>query len=141
MATPQETKNQAVDVREIGDLIRARRNASTPRLSLRDLQEQLDGALTASALSRIENGALPEPRNAAILATWLGIAPARLVWPGQPAAEMPKKQSTPEIVEVHLRADKKLDPVAAEVLARTFRVLYNDIVHGRIPLAQGKPGK
>jgi transcriptional regulator with XRE-family HTH domain len=136
---PPQTSAQSVDVREIGELIRARRQAQ--KISLRELQDELNGALTASALSRIENGSLPEPRNAAILAQWLGLAAGRLEWPGSPATEAPKKQSTPELVEVHLRADKKLSPVAAEVLARTFRVLYDDIVHGRIPLAQGKPEK
>jgi hypothetical protein len=101
----------------------------------------LRDALTASALSRIENGGIPEPRNAAVIAEWLGLPASHVVWPGQPAFVLPKRQSTPEIVEVHLRADKKLSPVAAEVLARTFRVLYNDIVAGRIPLAQGKSEK
>lgn len=125
-----------VDVRELGPLLRARRQARA--MSLRQLQEELDDALTASALSRIENGGLPEPRNATVLARWLGLPVSRLVWPGQ-SEHAARRESTPDLVEVHLRADRKLSPVAAEVLARTFRVLYNDIVAGRIPLAQGKP--
>ncbi len=138
MTMPQ-AGNETVDVRELGQLLRARRQAR--EISLRELQEELRDALTASALSRIENGSIPEPRNAAVIAAWLGLAATRLSWPGQPDLPVAKRTSTPEIVEVHLRADKKLSPVAAEVLARTFRVLYNDIVAGRIPLAQGKPEK
>ena len=123
-----------VDVGELGDLLRARRAASG--LTLRQLQAELGNALTASALSRIENGATPEPRNVPVIARWLEIPIAQIVWPGQPTATS-EGRSTPEVVEVHLRADKKLSPIAAEVLARTFRVLYDDIVAGKIPLADG----
>lgn len=135
MTMSTRTGNQTVEVRELGQLLRARRQAR--ELTLRELQEELRDALTASALSRIENGAIPEPRNAALIASWLGLSTSQLLWPGQEEPAASKRASTPEIVEVHLRADKKLSPIAAEVLARTFRVLYDDIVAGRIPLAQG----
>jgi transcriptional regulator with XRE-family HTH domain len=122
-----------VDVRELGALLRARRQAGG--LTLRELQAQLGNALTASALSRIENGATPDPRNVPALAEWLNIPISQIAWPGQATATN-RGSSTPDVVEVHLRADKKLDPVAAEVLARTFRVLYDDIVDGKIPLTR-----
>lgn len=124
-----------VNVRELGELVRARRAADG--LTLRGLQAALDNALSASALSRIENGAIPEPRNVAPIADWLGIPMSQIAWPGQ-ATTSSKGQTTPDVVEVHLRADKHLSPIAAEVLARTFRVLYDDIVAGRIPLAGGE---
>lgn len=131
MAGASQSTQHVVDVSELGQLVRARRAARG--LSLRDLQEELANALSASALSRIENGAIPEPRNVAPIAEWLGIRVGNIAWPGQDTPAR-KGQTTPDVVEVHLRADKKLDPVAADVLARTFRLLYNDIVAGRIPL-------
>jgi transcriptional regulator with XRE-family HTH domain len=124
-----------VNVRELGALLRARRAAGG--LTLRGLQAALNNALSASALSRIENGAIPEPRNVAPIADWLGIPMRQIAWPGQ-ATTSSEGQSTPDVVAVHLRADKQLSPIAAEVLARTFRVLYDDIVAGRIPLAGGE---
>jgi hypothetical protein len=59
---------------------------------------------------------------------------SNIAWPGQetPAS---RRQSTPDVVEVHIRADKKLDPVAAAVLVRTFRRPYDDIVAGNIRVA------
>jgi len=116
---------------ELGGLVRARRSAEG--LSLRDLQDQLGNVLTASALSRIEHGATPEPKNVAALADWLGIPMANIAWPGQFTSSS-AMQSTPDVIEVHLRADKKLNPVAADVLAQTFRRLYDDIVSGNIRL-------
>jgi transcriptional regulator with XRE-family HTH domain len=113
-------------------MVKARRAAEG--LSLRDLQDQIQNALSASALSRIENGATPEPRNVAPLAAWLGIPMGNIAWPGQPSPGA-TDQSTPDVVAVHLRADKKLNPVAAETLARMFRRLYDDLLEERITFA------
>ncbi len=133
MASVSEPPTGVVDVRGLGELLRARRSARG--LTLRELQAELHNALSASALSRIENGATPDAKNVLAIAEWLNIPISQIAWPGEATATS-QGTSTPDVVEVHLRADKKLDAVAAEVLARTFRVLYDDIVAGRIPLAR-----
>lgn len=132
MAAVSHPIERVIDVEEIGPLVKARRKGQG--LSLRDLQDLLRNALSASALSRIEHGAMPEPKNVAPLAEWLGIPMSNIAWPGQ-ANGMLSGRSTPDVVEVHLRADKKLNSQAADVLAQTFRRLYDDIVSGDIPLA------
>lgn len=132
MAAVRQPIERVVNVGQLGALVKARRAAEG--LSLRDLQDQIQNALSASALSRIENGATPEPKNVAPLAAWLGIPMGNIAWPGQPIPAT-TDQSTPDVVAVHLRADKKLNPVAAETLARMFRRLYEDLVEERITLA------
>ena len=132
MESVDQPPTGVVDVRELGALLRARRQASG--LTLRGVQEELRNALSASALSRIENGAMPDARNVPVIAEWLDIPISQIAWPGQATATN-RGSSTPDVVEVHLRADKKLSPIAADVLARTFRLLYDDIVEGKIPLA------
>jgi transcriptional regulator with XRE-family HTH domain len=123
-----------VDIRDLGELLRTRRTATG--LTLRELQEQLGNTLTASSLSRIEHGAVPDPKNVPVLARWLDLNPNQIAWPGE--TSFPEATgSTPEVVELHLRADKKLSPLAVEMLSRTFRVLYEDIVGGKIPVVQG----
>jgi transcriptional regulator with XRE-family HTH domain len=133
VAAASQPTQRVVNVSELGALVKARRAAKD--LSLRDLQDLLHNALSASALSRIENGATPEPKNVAPLAEWLGIPMTSIAWPGQPTAGATHNQSTPDAVEVHLRADKKLNPVAAEALAGMFRRLYEDLTEDRITLA------
>jgi transcriptional regulator with XRE-family HTH domain len=133
VASVSQPPTGVVDVRGLGDLLRARRSARG--LTLRELQAELHNALSASALSRIENGATPDAKNVLAIAEWLSIPINQIAWPGQATATN-GGDSTPDVVEVHLRADKKLDPVAAEVLAQTFRRLYDDIVAGRITLAR-----
>src|SRR3954463_12861160 len=106
VAAASQPTQRVVNVSELGALVKARRAAKD--LSLRDLQDQLRNLLSASALSRIENGATPEPKNVAPLAEWLGIPMTSIAWPGQPMAAATQVQSTPDAVEVHLRADKNL---------------------------------
>lgn len=139
MAATSQPTQRVVNVSQLGGLVKARRAAQG--LSLRDLQDQLGSALSASALSRIENGATPEPKNVAPLAAWLGIPMSSIAWPGQPTASATREQSTPDAIAVHLRADKKLNPVAAEALAGMFRRLYEDLTEDRITLAGDKRGR
>lgn len=133
-----EPAQRQVNVAELGGLLKARRRSRD--LSLRQVQGEIDNALTASALSRIENGATPEPRSVPALAAWLGIPVDWIAWPGQ-STPTAAGMDTPDVVEVHLRADRRLNPVAADVLAQTFRRLYEDIVAGRIPLAEAPKHK
>lgn len=131
MALSGKPPDQKIDVRELGGMLRARRHAR--RLTLRQVQDELNNSLTASSLSRLENGAVPDARNVAVLATWLGLPVSQIAWPGEAEGTEPP-MDIPDVVEVHLRANKKLDPAAAEYLAWTFRRLYEDAVSGNVPV-------
>jgi transcriptional regulator with XRE-family HTH domain len=125
--TPQR---RTIEIGELGELIRRQRSARN--LTLRQVEDQLNHAITASSLSRIEHGAVPEPRNVPILARWLNVLPEHIVWPDEKRLQRPV--DTPTAVEVHLRADKKLAPDAAEALAALFRQLYDNVASGKIQL-------
>lgn len=129
--------DRIVDVRELGELLRKRRSAA--KLTLREVENQLDHALTASSLSRLENGATADSKNVSTLAEWLGIPLELIAWPGHsiaPAAGI----DTPTVIEVHLRADKNLPPGAGEALAKMFRRLYQDFASGDLPVANSPKG-
>lgn len=118
-------ERRAIDFEELGRSVRKRREELG--LSLRDLAAQT--GISASTLSRIENGiGKPDADNIARLADWLNVPVDRVVKkPGRNAPEPViyyPHESTPEIVEAHLRADKNLTPETAKALAELFRVAY-----------------
>jgi transcriptional regulator with XRE-family HTH domain len=125
---PDTKPQRQVQLEEFGDLIKRKRDSD--RLTLRDLEAHLGHAITASSLSRIEHGAVPEARNVPRLAHWLGIPLEQVAWP-ETRHEL-KAVDTPSAVEVHLRADRNLDPKVAQALADMFRKLYVSASEGNL---------
>jgi transcriptional regulator with XRE-family HTH domain len=120
-------KKPGVNTAELGTAVRRRREQQG--LSLRDVADVT--GVSASTLSRIENGTgKPDADNIARLAAWLDVPIERVMHHGQRSATDPKPvvyyphESTPEIVEAHLRADKHLTPQTAKALSELFRVAY-----------------
>ena len=120
-------KKSGVNTSELGDAVRRRREQKG--MSLRDVAEETE--VSASTLSRIENGTgKPDADNIARLAAWLDMPIERVMHHGPRSAADPKPvvyyphESTPEIVEAHLRADRHLTPETAKALSELFRVAY-----------------
>jgi transcriptional regulator with XRE-family HTH domain len=114
-----------ISTSELGKAIKRRREEL--RLSLRDVADVT--GVSASTLSRIENGTgRPDADNIARLTQWLDMPVDRLMKKPstdnvEPVIYYPH-EATPEIVEAHLRADKKLTPETANALSELFRVAY-----------------
>jgi transcriptional regulator with XRE-family HTH domain len=130
------TNKTRVNTADLGDAIRRRREQKG--LSLRDVADET--GVSASTLSRIENGTgKPDADNIARLAAWLDMPIERVMHHGHRAATDPKPvvyyphESTPEIVEAHLRADKHLTPQTAKALSELFRVAYAQFSHDDKP--------
>lgn len=123
---PRTTKS-LINTEELGRAIRRRREELA--LSLRDVADQTN--VSASTLSRIENGTgKPDADNIARLTTWLDVPLERILSGGQDrnaakAVVYFPHESTPEIVEAHLRADRNLTPETADALSELFRVAYS----------------
>ncbi|HKY06470.1 MAG TPA: helix-turn-helix transcriptional regulator [Blastocatellia bacterium] len=125
-----------LNIVELGEYVKRKRQEEN--LSLRQVATNIN--VSASTLSRIENGiGTPDSPTLARLAAWLGIPLERLmkgssllgesgdgVTDGfaEPVIYFPT-ESTPNIVEAHLRADKNLKPEMAKALAELFRVAYS----------------
>jgi len=125
-------KKSGVNTSELGDAMRRRREQQG--MSLRDVAEET--GVSASTLSRIENGTgKPDADNIARLAAWLDMPIERVLHHGPRSASDPKPvvyyphESTPEIVEAHLRADRHLTPETAKALSELFRVAYTQFSH------------
>jgi transcriptional regulator with XRE-family HTH domain len=136
---PRTTKS-LINTQELGRAIRRRREEL--KLSLRDVADQTN--VSASTLSRIENGTgKPDADNIARLTTWLDVPLERILTRGREESSDPKAvvyfphESTPEIVEAHLRADRNLSPETADALSQLFRVAYSQFSRND----QGAPRK
>jgi transcriptional regulator with XRE-family HTH domain len=122
------TAKSLINTEELGRAIRRRREELG--LSLRDVADQT--SVSASTLSRIENGTgKPDADNIARLTTWLDMPLERILGRGREDNNEAKAvvyyphESTPEIVEAHLRADRNLSPETADALSQLFRVAYS----------------
>src|SRR6476469_1418514 len=123
------TKKSGVNTSELGNAVRRRREEQG--LSLRDVADKT--GVSASTLSRIENGTgKPDADNIARLASWLDMPIERVMHQGHrgtdpnPVVYYPH-ESTPEIVEAHLRADKHLTAETARALSELFRFSFEDM--------------
>jgi transcriptional regulator with XRE-family HTH domain len=117
-----------VNTEELGRAVKRRREELG--LSLRDVADKT--SVSASTLSRIENGTgKPDADNIARLTAWLEV-PVERILSGRPAQEDANQpviyypqEPVPEIVEAHLRADRNLTPETAAALSEVFRVAYS----------------
>ena len=125
-----------LNIVELGEYVKRKRQEE--KLSLREVAVNIN--VSASTLSRIENGiGVPDSATLARLASWLGMPLERLmrgtllgesgdVAPSEdfvePVIYYPT-ESTPNIVEAHLRADRNISPDMAKALAELFRVAYS----------------
>jgi transcriptional regulator with XRE-family HTH domain len=84
--------------------------------------------VSAATISRLERGvatSLPDAETLTKLAKWLGVSVSDLLNELDSVANTNVSVNTiPEVVEVHLRADKNLNPKTAEALAQMFKALY-----------------
>jgi transcriptional regulator with XRE-family HTH domain len=97
-------------------------------LTLKEVSEATK--ISIATLSRIELGEAKglEGRALITLANWANL-PLALFESGPsvaPSKGYPKAVSTPDAVELHLRADKNLKPRTAELLAKMFRAAYTE---------------
>ena len=122
------TAKSLINTEELGRAIRRRREEL--KLSLRDVADQTN--VSASTLSRIENGTgKPDADNIARLTKWLDMPLERILGRGRDDRNDAKAvvyyphESTPEIVEAHLRADRNLSPETADALSQLFLVAYS----------------
>ena len=122
----KQTTKTLVNTQELGRAIRRKREDLG--LSLRDVADKT--TVSASTLSRIENGTgKPDADNIARLTSWLDVPMERILGNHDDSdAAKPivyfARESTPEIVEAHLRADRNLTPETATALSELFRVAY-----------------
>lgn len=133
MASTTPSEPRIVRVEDLSRLIRAKRKADG--LTLEQVASQT--GLSAATLSRLERQrvatrggrrvAAPDTRTLAALTRWLGVSIERVIDRGDEVVDVAARradESTPDVVEAHLRADRNLDADTAAALGRMFRTAY-----------------
>jgi len=105
---------------------RLRRTRKERGLTLQKVFNQT--GVPVATLSRIERGAAKDLKSATLIAliNWMGISTEELHGKPSPVSKKGKLvRETPDIVELHLRADKNLRTDTASALASLFRTAYD----------------
>ncbi len=104
---------------------------------LREVAQEI-GEVSASTLSRIENGNIPDLDTFIRVCRWLGVVPDTFII-GETNIDASQTNSESEskktLIKAYLRADRTLDPKTAEALVRMIELAYEQAERGDIPEA------
>ena len=121
---PGQPSGPAVDPAELALRVRAKREAE--KLSLRAAAKAL--GMSAATISRVESGEhLPERDHLLRLADWAGVPLGARSRRRRNQLVHGDDASTVEAIELHLRADKDLEPEDAEILVQVMRTAYDQM--------------
>jgi transcriptional regulator with XRE-family HTH domain len=103
---------------------RLRKTRVRRKLTLLEVSDQTK--VSVPTLSRIERGDAMEieSKTLIVLARWMKVSLDLFIGGTR---SLSKGQSTPDAVELHLRADKNLNPQTAATLAKMFRAAYDEL--------------
>jgi transcriptional regulator with XRE-family HTH domain len=115
-----------IDAEWLGERLRKTRRKRG--LTLQQVAEET--GISVATLSRIERGFYGNLKSDTLvtLTDWMGTEVEKLKkQPPQVLRRGRPVESTPDIVELHLRADKKLDRKTAIALGNLFRTVYEQL--------------
>jgi transcriptional regulator with XRE-family HTH domain len=121
----------AVNLEKLAALLRTKRGDR----GLRAVASEI-GNVSASTLSRVEQGNVPDLETFMLICKWLGVSPDGFV-PGEKVTSGTKakpelKSQVPDAIEAHLRADRTLPPATIKALSEMIRVAYQAAREGKL---------
>lgn len=120
---------EGIDIIRFGERLKRTRVQRDQTLE----EVKIETGVSVPTLSRIERGAAKELESGTLLALakWMGTSAEKFGDAAAPPGIRGAKVSEhlPEIVELHLRADRKLDKRTATVLGKMFRTAYETACH------------
>lgn len=119
----------AIDTRRLAARVRAKRGKVGLRAAAEEIKTVSGSKVSASTLSRVEQGHVPDLETFISLCKWLGASQQEFVESG----EEPDTTTVPEKIEFHLRADRTLDPETVDALITMIRLAYDAAERGKLP--------
>ena len=103
-----------IDISKLSSLIKSKRGNKGLRIAVKEI-----GDISASTLSRIEQGSLPDLETFMRICKWLDVP--------QNVFQMKKSKETSnkELIVAHLRAEKNLSKETTDALIQMINLAYN----------------
>jgi transcriptional regulator with XRE-family HTH domain len=121
-----QSKPSEINLPKFAGLL-AKKRAGRP---LRDLAQEI-GGVSASTLSRIEKGNVPDLITFMKICRWLEVSLQDFLTDSETSYQ-PSASSTSDFVCAHLRADQTLPPDTAKALVTMIQLAYKDIISGSL---------
>ena len=119
-----------VDLNKLSAQLRTRRG----QRGLRVVAEEI-GDISASTLSRIEQGNVPDVATFMRICSWLGVESSEFTTEAVPEKKkgfnVEKGADTPHAIEAHFRAERVLPPATIDALSEMIRVAYKAANEGK----------
>jgi transcriptional regulator with XRE-family HTH domain len=117
---------EPVDVTVLGERLKRARKAQ--HVTLKDVAKLTEISIaTLSRIERRETKSVDSPTLLA-LAKWMGARASEFVArPELETGHITQHRTTPDVVELHLRADRNLDKATAIALSKMFRAAYESL--------------
>ncbi|MDD5141787.1 MAG: helix-turn-helix transcriptional regulator [Verrucomicrobiales bacterium] len=117
------------------DRLSAQLRTKRGKRGLREVAEEI-GDISASTLSRIEQGNVPDVATFMRICNWLGVDSSEFVPDAATQknknASREKEVNVPHVIEAHLRADRVLPPATIDALSEMIRVAYKAASEGKL---------
>lgn len=122
--------SKEINIEQFAAQIREKRG----KRGLREVAQEM-GEISASTLSRIENGNIPDLDTFVRICRWLGVSPDSFIIGDASDSSIDSISeggSRKALVQAHLRADRTLDPKTVEALVRMIELAYEQAERGEI---------
>jgi transcriptional regulator with XRE-family HTH domain len=120
------TNSPSIDFQKFSAKLKTKRAGR----GLRAVADEI-GGVSASTLSRIEQGNIPDLDTFMRICGWLGVS-ADDFRPQNRSGKSPASPEAAEVIEAHLRADRTLPPDAIDALSQMIRFAYKAAKGGKL---------
>jgi len=120
-----------VDLDRLSAQVRTKRG----QRGLREVAKEI-GDISASTLSRIEKGGVPDVASFMRICQWLGVESSEFMTESaaerRRGADAEESPDVPHVIEAHLRADRVLPAETINALSEMIRVAYRAANEGKL---------
>lgn len=121
------TNSPSIDFQKFSAMLKTKRAGRGLRVAAHEI-----GGVSASTLSRIEQGNIPDLDTFMRICAWLGVSADAFRPQKNSSGKSAASPAAAEVIEAHLRADRTLPPDAIDALSQMIRFAYKAAKGGKL---------